>query len=189
MFEALIFDCDGTLADTMPAHFKAWTQACAKHGLHLPEDRFYALGGVPTPVIFEMLAREAGVELDPVAASLEKEAIFLSELNQVKPVDAVVAVAAAHRGWLPMAVATGGMRHVCSALLEQIGVADWFEVMVTAEDVTEGKPHPETFLLAAERLGVDPARCCAYEDADAGVASARAAGMHVVDVRELLAAL
>lgn len=182
---ALIFDCDGTLVDTMPGHFRAWRETLDRYGLVLPEHRFYALGGVPTRDIIALLAREAGraVDVDEVAAV--KEALSERYLARPTPIAEVVAIAAAARGALPMAVATGSIRGVADRALRAIAIRDWFSVLVAAEDVERPKPAPDTYLQAARRLGVEPARCRAFEDTELGLESARAAGMEAVDIRLL----
>jgi HAD superfamily hydrolase (TIGR01509 family) len=187
-FDALVFDCDGTLADTMPAHFVAWTKAVHRHGLTFPEDRFYALGGVPAPRIVQLLAREQGKTLDAVAVADEKEQLFEQHLDAVRCVDPVVAIARAYHGRRPMAVASGGYRHIVKQTLQLLQIDHLFQAVVGQEDVEHHKPAPDSYLLAAKRLEVDPQRCCAFEDTDLGLASARAAGMTAVDIRPLCAA-
>ncbi|KAB2668722.1 MAG: HAD-IA family hydrolase [Verrucomicrobia bacterium] len=180
----LVFDCDGTLADTMPLHWQAWSAISARHGIHFPEERFYALGGVPTRDILRLLAREQGrTDYDPLVVAKEKETIYLELLPRVEAIEEVVSIAREHRGRLPMAVATGGSRHAIPKVLEKLGILGWFDAVVTSEDVTRQKPAPDIFLEAARRIGVDPARCRAYEDTDLGMQSIVAAGMEAVDVR------
>lgn len=182
---ALIFDCDGTLVDTMPGHFRAWRETLDRYGLVLPEPRFYALGGVPTRDIVALLAREAGraVDVDEVAAA--KETLAERYLARPAPIPEVVAIAAAARGTMPMAVATGSVRVVADRALRAVAIRDWFSVLVAAEDVQRPKPAPDTYLQAAQRLGVAPQRCRAFEDTELGLESARAAGMEAVDIRLL----
>jgi beta-phosphoglucomutase family hydrolase len=187
MPEALIFDCDGTLADTMPAHHRAWQSTLAPLGLTFPEERFYALAGVPTPRIAELLVKEWGAALDPAALAAEKEAAYRRAVRQVLPVAPVLAIARAALGKQPMAVASGSHRELVEATLAAIGALDWFPVIVAAEDVNHPKPDPEVFLTAARRLGVSAAACIVYEDGDLGIEAARRAGMRWVDVRQLLA--
>jgi len=182
----LVFDCDGTLADTMPLHWRAWTAITARHRIHFPEERFYALGGVPTRDILRLLAAEQGrTDFDPLVVAKEKESVYLELLPQVGPVEEVVAIAREYRGRLPMAVATGGSRSAIPRVLQKLGILEWFDAVVTSEDVTLQKPAPDIFLEAARRIGVDPARCRAYEDTDLGMQSIIAAGMEAVDVRLL----
>ena len=182
---ALIFDCDGTLADTMPAHYRAWIEILRPHGISFPEDRFYSMGGMPTDKIVQTLFSEAGKLPDVPALIRAKEAAFLEKLGEIRPIEKVVEVARRGRGTVPMAVASGGHRHMVELTLRQIGIADWFPVLVGAEDTTRHKPEPDVFWEAARRLGVARAECTVYEDTDLGVEAARRAGMGWVDVRTM----
>jgi beta-phosphoglucomutase family hydrolase len=184
--KGIIFDCDGTLADTMPLHWKAWQTITSKHGLHFPEERFYALGGVPSRDILKMLCAEQGKELDCLAVAKEKEDAYLPFLLDVQAIDVVVAVAEANHGKLPMAVASGGMKHIIERVLEHLKIRHYFDAIVTSEDVRNQKPAPDIFLEAARRIGVPPVNCRAYEDTDLGLEAIRSAGMDEVDVRVLL---
>jgi beta-phosphoglucomutase-like phosphatase (HAD superfamily) len=170
----------------MPLHWKAWSVITAKHGLHFPEDRFYALGGVPSRDILKMLCREQGKELDCLAVSKEKEEAYLPFLPDVKAIDVVVAVAEANHGKLPMAVASGGMKHIIEQVLQHLKIRHYFDAVVTSEDVKHQKPAPDIFLEAARRIGIPPRNCRAYEDTDLGLEAIRGAGMEAVDVRELI---
>jgi len=184
----IIFDCDGTLADTMPLHWKAWNSIATKHGLHFSEERFYALGGVPSRDIIKMLCEEQGKQLDHLAVAKEKEAAYLPFLPEVKAIEIVVKVAEANHGKLPMAVASGGMKHIIVQVLEHLRIRHYFDAIVTSEDVKRQKPAPDIFLEAARRIGVDPLHCRAYEDTDLGMEAIRSAGMEAIDVRQLLVA-
>lgn len=186
MIRGLIFDCDGTLVDTMPLHWMAWQSVCQRHGIHFEEKRFYELGGVGSIQIFEMLLAEQGLEGDPVALSQEKESGFLPVAPQVKGIEPVLAIARENRGKLPMGVATGGKRVNCTAVLKSVGIFDWFDAIVTSEDVENQKPAPDIFLQAAAQIGIPPAECRAFEDTDLGLQAVRAAGMEAVDIRKLL---
>jgi len=188
MIQGIIFDCDGTLADTMPLHWRAWQVITARHRLHLPEDRFYALGGVPSRDILKMLSDEQGIALDHLAVAREKEAEYLPLIAQVEPINTVVGVARTNYGKIPLAVASGGTRRVIEQVLEHLGIRHLFKAIVTSEDVVNQKPAPDIFLEAARRIGVPPQRCRAYEDTDLGMQAIRAAGMEAVDVRKLLTA-
>jgi beta-phosphoglucomutase-like phosphatase (HAD superfamily) len=183
----LIFDCDGTLADTMPLHWRAWQTVLRRHRLDLSEDRFYALGGVPSRDILRMLGREQGVVLDPIAVSREKESAYRPLIAQVEPVNVVVGIARDHHRRLPLAVATGGLRRTIETVLHHLDISHLFDTVVTSEDVERQKPAPDIFLEAARRIGVPPEFCRAYEDTDLGIDAIRAAGMEAVDVRDLLA--
>lgn len=181
----LIFDCDGTLADNMPAHFRAWTAVARRHGLTITEERFYQLGGTPSVAIAALLAREQGVAVDARHVAEEKEQEFLNQLAAVRPVSPIVEVAREQRGVRPMAVASGGYRAVVMETLQQIGVADWFPVVVAAEDVARPKPAPDVFLEAAKRLDVTPESCLVFEDTGIGIEAATNAGMRAFDVRDV----
>jgi beta-phosphoglucomutase family hydrolase len=183
----IVFDCDGTLADTMPLHWKAWNSITTRHGLHFPEERFYALGGVPSRDIIKMLCEEQDKQLDHLAVAKEKEEAYLPFLPQVQPIEIVVKVAEANHGKLPMAVASGGMKHIIEQVLEHLRIRHYFDAVVTSEDVKRQKPAPDIFLEAARRIGIPPQNCRAYEDTDLGLQAIRSAGMEAVDVRELLA--
>ncbi len=182
-YRAIIFDCDGTLADTMPAHYLAWSHILRRHELTLSEDRFYELGGWPTARILEMLAGETGRALDVQSLAWEKETRFVQSLHTIRAIEPVVAVVHEVRGKMPIAVATGAVRSICEAILERIGLAGVFDALVCSDDVTHHKPDPEVFLEAARRLNVAPVECLVYEDTDPGLEAAHRAGMTTIDVR------
>lgn len=182
--QGLIFDCDGTLADTMPVHFLAWTAMLREHGIDFPEPTFYAMGGMPSERIIRQLAHEQQVVVHDVIAMVDdKESRFLAMIDRVQPIEPVVGVAAAHRGVLPMAVASGGEQRIVRRTLGIIGVEDWFDAVVGAEDTERHKPEPDVFLEAARRIGVEPGVCVVFEDTEMGLEAGRRAGMHTVDVR------
>ena len=184
--QGIIFDCDGTLADTMPLHWRAWQVIARRHGFSLPEDRFYSLGGVPSRDILKLLSAEQGVALNPLAVAREKEAEYLPLIAQVEPINTVVGVAREHYGKIPLAVASGGTKRIIEQVLEHLGIRSLFQAIVTSEDVVNQKPAPDIFLEAARRIDVPPQFCRAYEDTDLGMRAIRAAGMEAVDVRDLL---
>lgn len=181
--QAIIFDCDGTLADSMPPHYLAWRSTLAEYNIDFSEDLFYDTGGWPTVKVAQYLLERDGVKADADKIAEDKEDAFEQLLHTVKPIDEVVAVVRENHGKLPMAVATGGIPRVCHAILDNLGIRDCFGAIVTALDVERPKPNPDVYLEAARRLGVDPTACRAYEDTDPGVQSATAAGMEVIDVR------
>jgi len=188
MIKGLIFDCDGTLADTMPLHWRAWQVITARHNFYFPQDRFYSLGGVPSRDILKLLSAEQGLALDHLAVAREKEAEYLPLLAQVEPINAVVGIARDHFGKLPLAVASGGTQRSIEQVLGRLGIRHLFSAVVTSEEVLRQKPAPDIFLEAARRIGVPPHLCRAYEDTDLGMQAIRAAGMEAVDVRTLLVA-
>ena len=181
----LVFDCDGTLADTMTLHWRAWQAISLRHDLHFPEDRFYSLGGVPSRDILKMLAEEQGRPIDHIAVAHEKENAYLPLMSTVEPIHAVVEIARANYGKIPMAVASGGTQPIIIGVLEHLKIRHLFDAVVTSEMVVNQKPAPDIFLEAARRIGVDPKFCRGYEDTDLGMQAIRSAGMDAVDVRHL----
>ena len=183
--KGLILDCVGTLADTMPLHWRAWQVITNKYKLRFPEDRFYSLGGVPSRDILKMLAEEQAVTLDHLAAAHEKENTYLPLMAEVEPIYAVVEIVRANHGKIPMAVASGGTQPIIIGVLEHLKIRHLFDAVVTSEMVQNQKPAPDIFLEAARRIGVDPKFCRAYEDTDLGLQAIRSAGMDAVDVRSM----
>ncbi|TAE76698.1 MAG: HAD family phosphatase [Verrucomicrobia bacterium] len=183
-FDAVIFDCDGTLVNSMPYHFEAWCEALSLHGAAniFKEDVFYAMGGRPTKDIVVEINDEYNLKLDPAAVAFAKREAFLRKLGQLELIDEVAAFAESLRGKVPMAIATGGTRLVIEKTLQAVGVSDLFDEVVTADDVVLGKPAPDIFLKAAALLGVSPERCLVLEDAPAGVMAGQLAGMTVISI-------
>jgi beta-phosphoglucomutase-like phosphatase (HAD superfamily) len=183
-FDAVIFDCDGTLVDSMPAHFEAWCEALSLYGAGgiLKEDVFLAMGGRPTRDIVVELNDEYDLHLDPVAVAFAKREAFLKRIQNISLIDEIAAFAESLRGKVPMAIASGGSRMIIEKTLHVVGISDWFDEVVTADDVVDGKPAPDIFLHAAQLLGVVPGRCLALDDAPAGILAAQRAGMQVIAV-------
>jgi len=181
-FDAYLFDCDGTIADTMPLHFEAWQIALGEHGGQFPEDLFYAWAGIPVDKTIEMLNEKYGLKMPVVEILRRKEELYFGQLPKVRAVQSVLHHIHAQHGKLPFAVVSGSPRDSVLKTLTTLKLLDYFPVIVGAEDYSRGKPHPDPFLLAAKLLGVRPERCLVFEDADLGVESARAAGMQWVKV-------
>ena len=188
-FDAVIFDCDGTLVDSMPAHFDAWCEALSLYGAGgvFKEDVFFAMGGRPTRDIVVELNDEYNLHLDPEAVAFAKREAFLKRLKSITLIDEVAAFAESLRGKIPMAIASGGSPLGVEKTLPIVGISDWFDEVVTADDVTEGKPAPDIFIKAAKLLGVAPHKCLALDDAPAGILAAQRAGMQVVSIPTPLA--
>lgn len=184
---ALVFDCDGTLVDSMPLHIRLWNECLEAYGLQVPASFIDTHAGKPTDVIVEIINAEHGLTIDPVTFNEDKERRFRSRLDEIGPIEPVVATARHHYGKLPMSVVSGGIRENVEASLKAINALDWFDTLFTATDPITPKPAPDLFLAAAESLGIPPEACHAFEDADAGIEAARAAGMTVTDVRNVLA--
>ncbi|MEU7782264.1 HAD family hydrolase [Micromonospora parva] len=181
-FAAYLFDCDGTIVDSMPLHYVAWQRALAEWGCEFPEDLFYAWGGRPTADIIVELNEQQGLAM-PVAAVVERRESYYQELlPQLAAVPEVLAhIHDAHRR-VPFAVVSGSTRASVTASLDALGLLDRFDVLVCADDYTRAKPDPEAFLLAARQLGVPPEACLVFEDTDLGIQAATAAGMASVRV-------
>lgn len=182
-FEGFIFDCDGTLADTMPLHFVAWQEVMTGYGFAFDEDLFYSLGGKPTEKIVAELSTEQKIEVDIAQVTYEKEAAFVEMLSDVQPIESIVAIAHAYQGKLPMGVGSGGQREVVHQILRQLKLDSVFDCVVGSEDTPKHKPEPDVFLEVARRLNVTPENCLVFEDADLGVEAAKRAGMACFDVR------
>ena len=183
----MIFDCDGTLVDSMPLHYHAWTTVLRRHDLDFTETRFYQWAGVAIDEIVRRLAAEKGLTVDPKAIAAERDTYFHSlPASALRPVPAVVDIARRFHRQLPMAVATGSTKASAQASLRAIGILEWFDAVLSSQDVGRPKPAPDVFLKAAERIAVAPTDCVAFEDGDAGLQAAQAAGMRVVDIRPWL---
>ena len=183
-FAGYIFDCDGTLVDTMPLHYRAWCLALRQAGLphDVDEDLFYTMGGVPTRRVAELLVAHYGLTADAGKVFHDKEQGFLALQPELRVIEPVAAFARRAARTHPVSVATGSPRPILDRTLAMAGLAEIFSVRVTPEDVVHGKPAPDMFLLAAERMGVAPRDCLVFEDAPPGFAAAEAAGMRCVRV-------
>jgi len=181
---ALIFDIDGTLIDTMPLHFAAWMKASRKHGFPFDEKTFYEMAGMPAVEILETIRRTHGLSLQVPAVAADKEAAFVELIPSCKPIPEVVEIVRLCHGRLPMALGTGGTRAVAWKSITAAGLQQYFEILVSSEDVARHKPAPDTFLLCARKMGIDPEWCQVFEDADLGLQAAHAAGMIACDIRK-----
>ncbi len=179
-FAAYIFDCDGTLADTMGLHYQAYLDVLCPMGYDFPEDLFYSLGGIPAGGVLEVLNAQFGWTIPVEETAARKEARFGELIPQVQPIVPVVEFMRGVAGRYPVAVASGGMKPLVLATLEALGIHTHFAAVVTHEDVVHPKPAPDTYLEAARRMGVEPARCLVFEDTPLGIQAATAAGMQSV---------
>jgi HAD superfamily hydrolase (TIGR01509 family) len=184
-YAALIFDCDGTIADTLPVHFKTWTAAFQPFGAELPELWYRERTGLTASEFIQAFNQTFGYTLDEQAIELKRQQHFYDLIHQVQEVQEVAAIARTHYGKVPMAIASNGQRLVVERTIEAIHLRPLFDTIVTLEDVAAGKPAPDLFLLAAQRMGVAPHDCIVYEDSDGGLEAARRAGMQSIDVRIL----
>lgn len=181
-FQAYLFDCDGTVADSMPLHYIAWKKALDEWNCPFDEELFYSWGGVPPVEIVAKLNELHGLNMPVETLAEHKENYYYDQLAELRPVAEVVAHVEAQYGKIPFAIVSGSPRESVVNSLNTIGLLDRFETIVASEDYTRSKPAPDAFLLAAERLGVAPASCLVFEDADIGIQAATAAGMASVRV-------
>jgi HAD superfamily hydrolase (TIGR01509 family) len=184
-YAGYIFDCDGTLADSMVVHYQAWLAALAAHSARIDFtwELFTSRAGMSLPNTVRELNAQFGLALDPESVTASQHAEYERFLPRVQPIADVVELARRVSRNRPVSVASGGVKRVVQRTLELIGVGEIFPIVVTAEDVTHGKPAPDMFLLAAEKMGVSPADCVVFEDAVLGLEAARRAGMASVLVR------
>ncbi len=181
-FKAYLFDCDGTIVDSMPLHYKAWRHILDQHGCPFPEEQFYAWGGRPIREIFHTLNQLHGLQMPVEELASTKEQQYFNKLDQLQAVPEVLEHIEHAHGKVPFAVVSGSARESVTKSLAALGLLDRFDTLVCAGDYTHSKPHPEPFLIAAERLGVAPADCVVFEDTDMGIDAAKAAGMSWVRV-------
>jgi HAD superfamily hydrolase (TIGR01509 family) len=183
-FKAYLFDCDGTIADSMPLHYVAWNKTLSKWGCEFSEELFYAWGGMPVAEIIATLNKQQGLTMPVEDVSKLKEALYYEVLPELKAVPEVLEHIEASHGHIPFAVVSGSTRESVTASLKLLGVLDKFDTLVCAGDYTKSKPDPEPFLIAAERLGVAPEDCLVFEDTEMGIQAATAAGMASVKIAQ-----
>jgi beta-phosphoglucomutase family hydrolase len=181
-FGAYLFDCDGTIADSMPLHYLAWKQALGEWNCEFDEELFYAWGGMPVAEIISTLSARNGLSMPVETVSRRKESLYYELLPQLKVVPEVMEHIEDGHGRIPFAVVSGSTRESVTASLASLHLLDRFNTLVCAGDYKESKPDPEGFLLAAARLGVAPETCLVFEDTEMGIQAAKAAGMASVKV-------
>ena len=182
-YAGYIFDCDGTLADSMPVHYGAWADTVRTYGGQIPEELFYNLGGWPSRKMVEFLNERFGSSLDPETIADEKEQLYVQRIGTIRPIPEVADFARQVAAFAKVSVASGGILPVVTKTLEAIGFENFFSVIVTSEQVKRGKPFPDMFLEAASRMGVQPSDCLVLEDSPAGFEAAVSAGMDYVVVK------
>jgi len=181
-FKAYLFDCDGTIADSMPLHYIAWKKALAEWNCDFDEQLFYAWGGMPIAEIIATLNQQRGLRMPVEIVAREKETFFYELLPHLKAVPEVLEHIEAQHGRIPFAVVSGSTKESVTASLMSLNLLDKFDTFVCAGDYQNSKPHPEAFLLAAARLAVPPKDCLVFEDTDLGIQAATAAGMASVKI-------
>ena len=181
-FKAYLFDCDGTIVDSMPLHYVAWKKVLSQWGCDFGEELFYSWGGMPVAEIIAALNVRSGLAMPVDEVMRRKEAMYYEILPQLKAVPEVLEHIQTSYGKIPFAVVSGSTRDSVTRSLKMLGILDRFDTLVCAGDYTKSKPNPEPFLIAAERLGVKPEDCLVFEDTEMGIQAATAAGMASVKV-------
>ena len=187
-YKALIFDCNGTLANTLPVHFQTWIASLQAVGADISRDWYYQRCGISAREMLQMLKDELGYQFDSEVVLTTKQQHYRSLIHTIEEIQVVADVARSQYGKVPMAVASGGKSVVLKATLDSIGLRELFDVVISVDGVQSGKPEPDIFLLAARQLGVPPVDCVVYEDSDEGLEAAHRAKMRSIDVRQRVSA-
>ena len=181
--KGLIFDIDGTLADTMPAHYRASIRVAKEFGFEFPLDYFIKMAGIPTTDVFrELLKLQNKSHISSEDASALKEKYYLEEVPSILPISYTMDIVKKYVGQIPMSMGTGGTLEIAIPNIKQIEVDKYIDILVSAEDVTKHKPFPDTFLECARRMNIAPHECLVFEDAVNGFKAAEAGGMEWIDV-------
>lgn len=183
--KGFIFDLDGTLADTMPLHLEAWNELGNPLGLELSHEDHLRYAGMPTVAIAKKLAKERNIPLNAAEFVAKKEILFTKhKLPQVKIMQSVAPFLYDLQGKIPMAVGTGSTRETAQKVIDYLKVETYIKALVSADDVANHKPAPDTFLACAEQIKVAPENCLVFEDANLGMQAAKAGGMQAVNITE-----
>jgi beta-phosphoglucomutase family hydrolase len=180
---ALIFDLDGTLSNSLPVHLSTWNSIGEKYGFKFDPKILYEMTGRPTIEFARRVVEQYGLSITPEEVVKLKQQSFWDSKALLKPVEEMIAIVKAWHGKLPMSVGTGASRKSAEVQLIALDIIEYFDYIISAEDVTRHKPEPETFLKCAELMKVEPSQCQVFEDGDLGIAAAQKAGMIVTDVR------
>lgn len=183
-FKAYLFDCDGTIVDSMPLHYVAWKRVLAEWSCEFGEKTFYAWGGMPVAEIIATLNVRDGLQMPVAEVMQRKEALYFEILPELKAVPEVLEHIEFSHGHIPFAVVSGSTRESVTKSLHTLGILGKFDTLVCAGDYERSKPDPQPFLIAAERLGVAAQDCLVFEDTDMGIRAATAAGMASVKIAQ-----
>ena len=182
----LIFDCDGTLVDSMPLHMEAWKAAFREYNAYYNEEFLFSLKGMKEIEIIDLYNKKFETTLKPQQMVDAKHKYFIENINSVKPIKQIVQIAEQHYEKLPLAVVSGSVNKIVTLELRALGIINLFKVILTADDPYKPKPSPDIFLAAASILNLAPELCLVFEDGDAGLEAASTAGMETVDVRKFI---
>jgi len=181
--KALIFDLDGTLSDSLPVHMATWNKLGEEYGFTFDPNILHEMTGRPTIEFAVRVVEQYGLTVKPEKLVKQKQESFWELANLLKPVEEVVSIVKSSYGKLPMAVGTGASRRSAEVQLKELKLIQYFDAIVSADDVTKHKPDPDTFLECARLMGVEPRFCQVFEDGDLGIQAGEKAGMIVTDVR------
>lgn len=182
---ALIFDLDGTLADSIPVHHFCWSEVCKPFGFEFKEELLFQMTGMPTRAFAEYIKINSHCNLTVDQIVKSKQEYFYKYVHTIKAFGYMAKFVKTNFGKIPMSIGTGGGRKSAQLILETIGLADYFPFIVTSDNVVNHKPAPDTFLKCSELMGISPQYCQVFEDGDKGIEAALTAGMLVTDVRSL----
>lgn len=182
-YQGIVFDMDGTLVDSMPAHMEAWRVTCERYGYPFDLDYMNSLGGVPTQQTVVVLNDKFGMDRNPFDVARFKRETWESMKLEPVIIGATMAVFEHYRPTMAIGIGTGAERPHAEHLLSAHGLLARIDSLVTASDVKHGKPHPETFLTVAQQMGIEPAKCVVFEDTEIGRQAATDAGMDCIMVK------
>lgn len=186
-FDAIIFDCDGTLVNSAPLHFRAFQIALAQQGASLEKSWYMDRLGLARHELITEFSNEYSANIDVPYAVAQSQEQYVNQIKHLSDVPEVVGIAKQYFGMVPMAVASSGQKLSVCESLESVGLLHLFDLILTAEDVLACKPDPEIYVTAANKLQINVSKCLVFEDAEEGLASASAAGAQVIDVRSFAA--
>jgi len=181
--KALIFDLDGTLSNSLPVHVATWNKVGETYGFTFDPQIVHEMTGRPTIEFARHIVEKYNLTANPEDIVKLKQKTFWDSAELLEPVQEIIAIVKEYHGQLPMSVGTGASRKSAEVQLGELGIADYFDAVVSADDVASHKPEPETFLKCAQLMGVEPTACQVFEDGDLGIEAAKKAGMMVTDVR------
>lgn len=184
--KALIFDLDGTLSDSLPVHLETWNQVGKKYGFEFDPQILLDMTGRPTLEFAEHVAKKYGLSEKPENLVRMKQESFWNSAHLLNPIEEVVSIVKSSFGKLPMTVGTGASRRSAIVQLKALGLSDHFDGIVSADEVSKHKPHPETFLECAKIMGIEPKYCQVFEDGTLGIEAGQKAGMIVTDIRPFI---
>ena len=184
--KALIFDLDGTLSDSLQLHVAAWNKVADIYGFNFNPQIVYDMTGSPTIAFARRIIDTYELEADPEEIVKIKQRSFWDSAELLQPIEQVLEIVKKYHNVLPMSVGTGACRKSAEVQLKTLRIYDYFDFIVTSDDVKDHKPEPETFLKCARLMGTHPSECQVFEDGDLGIEAAKTAGMIITDVRPVV---